>query len=272
MSTTTERLGLNFHETFLPERTYLSKLMGYASNVAATADKETIHEATGIPTGKSSGKVTSTLRYAEAMGLVRRDKGLLSLTPFGQVVKREDARLDEPLTQWLAHLHLARRHGGAELWYRVFAESTSTLGRSFLEGELLAWVEQNAGTDKLGPLGGMYVEPNSFGKSKIVEVEGERWKRHHAPTASYYAPGYAFMMLSLMDHYFPQTGQVTAKAFEEQTRFFSAANWTEKQCQDVFDELSAIGAFRIERQLDDAVMTILEPAATFLPLLYDDLP
>ena len=46
---------VNFHKTFAPQDSYLSKILELAS-AAYSGTKEDISEVTGIPTGKTSGK------------------------------------------------------------------------------------------------------------------------------------------------------------------------------------------------------------------------
>ena len=60
--------NLNFHQTFPPTADGLSRLT-LDCPVGEALTKEQISEKTGIPTGKSNGKVEPYLAYAEYMGL-----------------------------------------------------------------------------------------------------------------------------------------------------------------------------------------------------------
>ena len=105
-------LPLNFSHDFLPERNLLARLIAFASN-GGSGDKIEIGNATGIPTGKSSGKVEPMIYYALGMGLISAVKDdrkwTLELTHLGRIVKLEDPYLSEPVTLWLIHLMLCRR-------------------------------------------------------------------------------------------------------------------------------------------------------------------
>jgi hypothetical protein len=271
------RLPLTFHETFLPERQYIRQILAFAKEDGA-GDKFAISQETGIPTGKDSGKVIPTLLYATAMGLIAGAKpsnGAYApkLTAFGEIVENADRGLDEPFTQWLSHLNLCRYDGGAELWFQVFAQGFSSLGSTFSEAELDTFTQQhNKKEVKLSPLVGMYTEPGSFAKSKLLTRDGATFRRQPPPIASYYARGYAYLLISLFDYHFPNEAQVTVGDFERKTLFFAAAGWNEPQRQALLDVVAQIGGIRVERQLGEAVITKLTAAEDHLAGLYDQLP
>ena len=135
------RLSINFHQTFIPERRYITALLKYAAGDNQGTDQE-ISSATGIPVGQSSGKVPAILNYSAGMGLICVEKGENTgqkhpiLTDFGRIVLLEDVSLSEPFTQWLSHLHLCRIVGGAEVWYQVFGPGRDVLGMECLESEI----------------------------------------------------------------------------------------------------------------------------------------
>lgn len=83
-----------------------------------------ISKITGIPTGKSSGKVVPSIYYLDYMGLIADSlsdsKYSLSYTDLGRVVIEEDPGLMEDLTLLLMHCMLTRRIHGAELWSYIF--------------------------------------------------------------------------------------------------------------------------------------------------------
>lgn len=134
------RLPVTFHQTFIPERAHISALLKFAasgnestSTPLSVTDQE-ISVETGIPTGQSSGKVPAMLDYCRGMNLMTVEKGTQSghkrpvLTDFGRTVLLEDSNISEELSQWMAHLFLCRRHGGAEIWHLSFAVSYDVLG------------------------------------------------------------------------------------------------------------------------------------------------
>ena len=80
------KAGINFHNTFPPDVNYLSRLLSYADGVVRSPD--TISQMTGIPQGKSTGKVNPHLYYLMLMGLLQEDRA--TLTPLGRLVRSED--------------------------------------------------------------------------------------------------------------------------------------------------------------------------------------
>lgn len=269
------RLPPTFHETFVPERVHLSEILAFAA-AELEGTKEDIREETGIPTGKCSGKVVPILRYAEGMGLLSstrpRDHVFAPrLTPLGRVVFDQDPGLSTTCSQLLGHLHLCREVGGAEVWYQTFTAGFSRLGLEFAAGDLEAHLRQ-VGVEKLGPLGRMYDEPNSFGKLGALKSDGERFRRMPAPTAAYYAPAYAHVFLGLWEHHLGTERQLLAGQVEAATRFFAMAGWEPGLGQRVLDQLAELGAIALDRQLHDTAITRLGSPSDYLSTLYDGLP
>lgn len=96
-------LPVNFHKTFIPERRLIAALLQYAAKGKA-GNYQDIANDTGIPMGKSNGKVPAILDYSRGMGLIYLDSGQKSaikkpkLTEFGRIVFLQDKYLGEMLT------------------------------------------------------------------------------------------------------------------------------------------------------------------------------
>ena len=60
--------SVNFHKTFSPQDSYITKILDLAKD-NYTGTKEEISEETGIPTGKTSGKVVPHILYAQYIRL-----------------------------------------------------------------------------------------------------------------------------------------------------------------------------------------------------------
>ena len=110
---------INFHKTFPPQASYISKILELAErNYSGT--KEGISKETGIPTGKTSGKVVPNILYAQYMGLIsyKLDKGVFSLrlTELGDRVFCEDKYLYEDITKLICHYNICDQKQGALLW------------------------------------------------------------------------------------------------------------------------------------------------------------
>ncbi len=133
------RLSVSFHETFAPEREYIKRILEYAAS-GNSDTLEGIAQKTGIPMGKSSGKMNPHLKYAGSMGLITMERKAKvikpSLTPLGVIVYKEDKSIGEPVTQWILHLNLCRKWYGAEIWYRIFAGASKVIEKSFSREDL----------------------------------------------------------------------------------------------------------------------------------------
>lgn len=117
--------NLNFHQTFPPDVNMISRLL--TSDVFEVAlTKEEISQRTGIPTGKSSGKVEPHIKYAEYMGLLQDSfkdgKHTLIMTPLGRAICSEDPSLTEKVSILTCYLRITSLNGGAPLWETIIAE------------------------------------------------------------------------------------------------------------------------------------------------------
>ncbi len=183
----TRSLPLSFTQTFLPDRDLLARLLRFASK-NGNGSKESISTKTGIPTGKSTGKVEPMIHYAEGMGLINAKKSAgewrLGLTTLGRLVFAQDVALGEPVTLWLLHLLLCRRcgltapaTGIADAWFVLFGEGAFRLGKRFTLADYLAVLhERHGGMACLKGLSCLvlrsYVEPRAFGGN---------WQTHPLP-------------------------------------------------------------------------------------------
>lgn len=111
--------SVNFHKTFSPQDFYLTKILKLAKE-NFIGSKEKISEETGIPTGKTSGKVVPHILYAQYMGLITHTlsngKYSLELTDFGKIVLENDKYLFDDITRLLCHYHICDEEIGAYLW------------------------------------------------------------------------------------------------------------------------------------------------------------
>lgn len=269
MSEPEKRLPRNFHKTFIPERQYIAALLKYVAAGKWGNDQE-ISDATGIPTGKSSGKVPAIRDYCKGMALIRPVKSAVTqakqmeLTPFGRVVLQEDQFLNESLTQWICHFNLCRPNGGADVWYHVFNKGFASLGTRFSKAALnnyLAGIFGNASSDIFGPLIGMYSDPASFFLCAALtpEKNSANFVRKPAPLLTTYSNAYSAWILQIMQAHFPGGGQVTVSQLNDTTGAFSVPGWNVPDSQYVIELIEQKGAIQVDRNMNP---WILKPAAT----------
>lgn len=272
-------LPVTFHQTFLPERQHLSALLRFAASEKEGTD-QVISVETGIPTGQSSGKVPAMLDYCSGMGLLTVKKGSQTgqkrplLTDFGRTVLLEDPNLTEELSQWIAHLFLCRRHGGAEIWHLSFAVSSDVLGRDFSEEILEEYLSGLLGKRKralIGPLIRMYEYQTSFHKAQAIVRDASILRRVSAPLLTGFRNGYSGFLLSLWDVHFPEERQVTLTDFEEETYFQRMCGWNERQYHTILEFLQDSGAIDVDKQMRPWVLTRRAESTSFWRKLYDEL-
>jgi hypothetical protein len=253
----TKRLPINFHQTFIPERRYITALLQYAAGDEQGTDQE-ISAATGIPTGKSSGKVPAIINYSSAMGLIHVQKGQkagqkhILLTDFGLVVYMDDPSISEPLTQWLTHLHLCRKNGGADVWYHTFGAGRDVLGMKFTESELNDYLNSVFGKrtkSHIGPMIRTYEEQAALKNAEVIKRTDSSIIRMPAPLLRGFTDGYCAFILSLWKEHFTNDGQVTLKDFEAVTYWKSICGWSDRHVEMVLAMAQEAGAIDVDRQM-----------------------
>lgn len=273
------QLGLNFHRTFIPERRLIAALLEYAAKEKSGTYAEIAAE-TGIPMGKSTGKVPAILDYARGMGLLNVEAGDESsskrpvLTPFGRVVFEEDRYLGEPLTQWLAHLHLCLPNTGAKAWYLTFGEGRTILGTSFsvqqLEEYLVSFL--GPGSKRIGPLVRMYLDDAAFARCSVLRQHKNVVVREKAPLLDEYAYSYAALFLLIMDIYFPDQYQVTMHDINSSTRCFDVSLWSESDIEKICSLVEQTGLIGVDRQMRPWILEKKANSIDAWRKIYSDIP
>jgi len=237
-------IPLNFTQDFLPERSLLSKLISYADS-KQSGSKEDIGETTGIPTGNRSGKVEPILFYALGMGLISAWKEgkiwSLNLTPLGQIIHSEDPYLSEPITLWLLHLMLCRRHdltnparGHVDSWFALFSDGDHRLGLTFNQKTYTDFLAERHGKKKyINGLSGLvlrsYFEPKCFGLIRVLTQENidnqKFYTRCSAPQDEIYFPAYTTYLFLIWDDLYPEQRQLAFNEIDHQSRLSSTLLW-----------------------------------------------
>jgi hypothetical protein len=268
------RLSHRFHQTFIPERHYLSALLTFAGEDGTGGDLD-ISEKTDIPTGKSSGKVPATIQYARGMGLISvSGKGKdrrLAPTLLGKAVLDGDPNLGKPLTQWLIHLNLCRRMGGAENWHLCFGPGADLLGNRFTRNELEDFLAGRLGRAKrslIGPMVRAYEDPVSLKTAGVLRQEEGTIVRKPAPLSPEYGCGYGAFLLSLWDAHFPDDRQVTLTDLEKETFWGRVHGWNEAGREAALDAVRTAGAVTIDKQMRPWVLTRSAHADDLWPRIY----
>lgn len=246
-------LPINFHRTFSPERRYIAAILNYAA-LGKEGTYNDIALDTGIPMGKSTGKVPAILDYAKGMGLIELNSinGQLKkpvLTSFGRVTYSEDKFLGEEVTQWLAHMNLCRSDIGAKAWRAVFAEGR--LGGSFTKEQLEEYLVNifGSGKGRTGPLLVTYMDDAALARAGVLSVRSNIITRGKAPLTDIYAIPYSAYILSLIETFFPGQTQVTINDFNKKTRWFDICFWKQSEVDIALTMIEKAGYISIDRQM-----------------------
>ena len=280
VAVTNNRLSRNFHKTFIPERRYLNAILQFAS-AGKQGDVQSIADATGIPTGKSSGKVMPTIDYCRGMGLISLSESskknavkVPNLTPFGRMVLFEDPFLKEPVTQWVAHLNLCGAAQGADIWYQIFFQGAQTLGSSFDRDQLDAYlhsVYSSQASNLMGPIVRMYDDPAAFAAcGALIERQGIL-QRKPGPVNDEYAWAYGAWILEAMEIFFPGQNQVPVTDLERVAGWKTIPGWGIDESLKILALLEQKGLLIVERHMTPWLIQGTDNSINVWKKIYDDL-
>lgn len=265
--------NLNFHQTFPPDESMLSRLL--TSDVfGESLTKEEISMRTGIPTGKSSGKVEPHIDYALYMGLVedsfRDGKHTLALTSLGSVIANEDPGFSENVTRMVCHLRLVSPFGGAPLWVSVMSE---ILPKKHLRVSLSVLMDslqkETSANINLGPLFSSYEEA-LFSPLKLLDRSNKTItiKKHVIKPDLIYV--YAYALFREWEACFSGHDEITA---DEIGRLImpDSLGWTQADLYAAMELMQDKGLLVFNRQLTPYTVTKNYSAEMILPRIYSEL-
>lgn len=271
-------LPINFHKTFIPERWLIAALLEYAA-LGKEGTLQKMSEDTGIPMGKSSGKMPAILDYCRGMGLIVVKPGSQKqykkpvLTPLGEVVYLNDKFLGETLTQWLVHMNLCRSDIGAKAWHEVFAKGRDVLGTIFSTEQLENYLVScfGSGRNRTGPLLNVYSDDAALGRAKILTVEEEIVTRNKAPILSSWAVAYSAIILDLLEAFFPDQTQVTLSDFVQKTHWLDVCLWQDSDIETAFSLIEMKGFVALDRQIRPWIIEKKIRPQKIWPKIFDDI-
>jgi hypothetical protein len=267
----------SFHETFSPDRRYLAGLLklaagGYAGSLDA------ISMATGIPTGKSSGKVLPHLKYAHAMGIttvptLREGIYQVQLTPLGALLAVEDPLLHEPLTQLMLHMMLARPIGGASAWHVFFGRSRLALGRMCSVSGAASFLTQELGNSSSlpGPLFSTYREEASLARTGMLSVDKDTLTRGALPALEEYYWAYAYCWLAYWEQTTPNVQQLPLSELETRCGFVEGSGWSDQEFNNFLAWTTEQGITRVDRQTGTPLVMKIKRSDDLTARIYSDL-
>lgn len=269
------QINVNFHQTFKPEAQYISSILNVADGKSALSIKD-ISALTGIPQGKSSGKVEPHISYAEYMGLITSEKnsGLVTLfkTRLGELVNSEDPGVQEDLTKLLCHAMLLRNSNGADVWASVFRkilpQYKNGIKKELLVIELNQLFDGKVNTKNMAPFYGSY--DDMFSGLNVLEVNGDLVKTKSMPYDKEFIYLYTYILWEYWDEQFQNHEEISSNELEE-LKYGEVFGWDEQMEYVVLEHMSDKGLLRMNRQLMPYTLRRLVDKDTILQRLYSEL-
>ena len=267
--------NLNFHQTFKPEVQYISSILSVADGTTAYEIRD-ISNLTGIPNGKSSGKVEPHILYSSYMGLIdfKKEDGkyTISLTPLGKVVLREDPGLQEELTILLCHAMMCRKKNGADVWSRcfleVFPKYKDGIKKEILLKELDVIFPGKVNTKNMAPFFGSYED--MFSLIGMLSVKDDIVTANQSSYNKEFIYLYALVLWSLWDDEYSKQDEISSIQLDELS-FGKVFGWNLEQEYKVLEALSDKGIVRLNRQLMPYTILRLTSNDVLMDRLYSEL-
>ena len=267
--------GLNFHQTFRPEKQYIAAILDVAGDPGFRTVRE-ISMMTGIPTGERSGKVEPHIIYAGYMGLINFEKkdGKYSLrrSLLGESVFMEDPGLQEKLTELLCHSMIVRNKSGAAVWAAIFRNVMprykTGIRRELLMKELNTVLEGKVTTKNIAPFFGSY--ESFFNNLSLVSDDGATLKITSTAYDKEFIYVYGLSLLAYWKEKYPDQDEITSEQLKDMS-FGSVFGWDFQEEYAVLEHLSDKGIIRLNRQLMPYTILLLVEDEDLIGRLYDEL-
>lgn len=235
--------SVNFHKTFSPQDSYITKIMELAKD-RYIGSKEEISEETGIPTGKISGKVVPHILYSQYMGLTTHTfsngRYALELTDLGKLVLENDKYLFEDISRLICHYNMCDEVSGAYLWSFMYSGLPIMLDETMSDEAMKKRYSDffMVKTD-LGALRKSYSDDGFFALLDLLDFsDGIRINSSYYRDERLYV--YAYALFNSWDRNYAGTQEITADqilemkwnkrlGFDEDEMLFALAQMERKQ-------------------------------------------
>ena len=276
--------GLDFHQTFKPERNCLISLLTDLPECSGKTVQE-ISKITGIPTGVSSGKVVPSICYLEYMGLITtrlsNKQYDFDYTGLGDCVLSEDPGLIEDLTLLLLHCMISRKNSGAVLWSYIITvllpKYHGIINKKNFDKEL----ELHFGKEvNVAPFNGSYT--GLFEQLALLKITGDGYtmQSHSLNTEFIYL--YAYILYKYWDDWADSFSakekeekkvsvtEITAYQIEE-TGFRLPFGWTEQDEYHVLEALHDKKIISLNRQMTPFAVRKISTEEEIIDSLFSEL-
>lgn len=267
--------NLNFHQSFKPEKQYVGSILDVANNPDSMSVSR-ISLYTGIPNGKSSGKVEPHISYAKYMGFIEAEKKdgeyNLSRTALGNIVYMEDPGFQEVLTILLCHAMMIRKVAGADMWNAVFTKILpmyrGEMKKDLLIKELEQMFDGRANKKNIAPFISSYED--MFSCINILEFDAETVRVKETAYNKEFIYLYAFILFEFWDELYEGQEEISSVQLAD-ISFGKVFGWDEQKEYEVLEQLADKGFIRMNRQLVPYTILRLTDKETVMERLYSEL-
>lgn len=267
-----KKYNLNFHQTFCPDKNYISKLLLKTSDLKLVT-KEQISEITTIPTGNSSGKVEPTIEYMKYMNLIEYTKEsnvyTISKTPLGEVITREDPYLSEKISLVMLNYFLTSKLFGAEMWHKVLREIPYEYGRNvsanIVVKEVEAYYKKKV---KMGALNSTYINDYSFKEVNIVDIDKENYSYNSIKYNFEEIYMYSYTLIRELEYLDNERKEFTINEIIDDLKWNLGFGWTKDEAYNVLERLENKGIIKINKQLNPITIIVNKKSKHILNDIY----
>lgn len=263
--------SVNFHKTFPPQDSYITKILDLAKE-GYVGTKEEISEITGIPTGKTSGKVVPHILYAQYMGLttssLNKGKYTLELTDLGKIVLENDEYLFEDITRLLCHYNICDTSFGAYLWSFVYSGlplmTDETMSDETMKKKYNDYFRVKA---DLGALKKSYKESGFFDGLGLLDfTDGIRINSLYYKDERLYV--YAYTLLRSWENKYPDFQEITSSQISEM-KWNKRFGFDDDEMLFALEQLAEKQLVRLNKQLVPYTVIRTAESSDILPHMYD---
>ena len=253
--------NLNFHETFLPDITYLSKILLNADMID-NKTKEEISGFTGIPTGKSSGKVVPHIEYLKFMNLIEYEKSkggkfIIKRTSLGNKIIQEDPYMNERITKIMINYFLTSKKFGAEMWNLIFREFPYVYGTIIDSTIVINEIEKYYGKKvKLGAFNSTYGNSNSFSDIEVLRIKDEKYEFNSLGFEYEGFYMYFYTLLAELEALDSLRKEFTYNEIFHEIKWNIGFQWSEVDAIEVLERFESKGLISINRQLNPTTVIL----------------
>lgn len=265
-----EKYNLNFHQTFLMDLQYISYILNFNSEKDGDT-KEEISEKTGIPTGKSSGKVEPHIKYAKYCNLISykyiKGKYFLNRTELGELIKLEDKFLKEEVTKELLLYFITSKNIGADQWSFFIREllSEKEITKELVDKSL---ERRYPNTKKISNR--VVIKTLEELNGKILKIEDNTLSKNNKRASRELKYVYAYTLLFEIEETYGLRNEITYNELEE-IKWKEGHFLSNEDIYKVLEWLEELRIIKLNKQLFPVTIVKLKSSKDILRLIYSEL-